>query len=278
MGRPASAPCMRSTRSSSGTTRAAAARRRAVRYAISLSPSASATTAISLATSPLTPGIAKAFEPAIVRALAGVRDHHGGPAGAETFGGQAVGVGQLTRVVAVGFDDVPAEGKPVVYVRSGHDFEDGAVDAEAVVVQGDDEVLHTEIGGKVARFVSHAFLGFGIARDDERAGGEPARAVQGGEAQAGGNAVAAGTGGSIGERVVALHVAARSAPFAEAGEILGIDRQVRVVPGERIAIAAQRLVDERQHGVKQRAAVTGRPDHAIASGGLGMPRAIGRAH
>src|ERR1019366_9476139 len=61
-------------------------------------------------------GVAGAFEPAVVRALTGVRDHHGRPARAETFGGQAVGVSQLAWVVTVGFDHVPAQGKPVVNV------------------------------------------------------------------------------------------------------------------------------------------------------------------
>ena len=216
-------------------------------------------------------GIARAFQTAVFRALARVRDHHRRPAGAEAFARQAVGVGQLPRVVAVGFDDVPAQRKPVVDVRRGQDFEDGAVDAEAIVVQRDDEVLHAEMAGQIPRFISHPFLGFGIARDDERARGEAAGAVQGGEAQAGGDAVAAGTGGRVGEGVVALHVPARSAPSAEARQILGINRQAGEVAGEDVALCPQCLVDEREQGVKQRAAVTGRPDKAVAAGGLGIP-------
>ena len=188
-----------------------------------------------------------------------------GRPGAEALGGQAVGVGQFAGIVAVDFNHVPAERKPVIHVRRGHDFEDGAVDAEAVVVQRDDQVFHAEIRRQIARFVRHAFFGLGIACDHERARGEPAGAMQRGEAQARGDAVAGRTGGRVGERIVALHVAAGSAPFAEAGEILGIDRHARVVAGERVALAAQRLVDQRQQRVKQRTAVAGRPHHAVAA-------------
>ena len=263
---------MRSTRCSSGTTRAAAARRRAVRYAISLlvqrfhhhgdivghfafdagnrEPELAHGIDIFRVGQRGAVRIAGAFEAAVFRALAGVRDHDGRPAWAEAFGGQTVGVGKFARVVAVGFDHVPAEGKPVVHVGRGHDFEDRAVDAEAVVVQGDHEVLHAEMAGEIACFVGHAFLGLGIARDHEGAGGETARAVQGGEAQTRGDAVAGGTGGSVGEGVMALDVAAGSAPFAEAGEILGVDRHAGEVGGKGFAIAAQRLIDERQQRVK----------------------------
>ena len=133
----------------------------------------------------------------------------------------------------------------MIEVRRRHDLEDGAVDAEAIVVQGNDEVLHAEVGGEVARLVSHAFLGFGIARDDKRARGQAAGAVQGGEAQTGGDAVAAGPGGGVGQGVMAFHVAAGSAPFAEARQIFGIDRQRGEVARQSFALEAQRLVDQR---------------------------------
>src|ERR1035441_9060301 len=55
-------------------------------------------------------------------------------------------------------------------------------------------------------------------------GGEAAGAMQDGEAQAGGEAVAGGAGGGVGEGVLGFHMAAGSAPTAEAGELLGEDQ------------------------------------------------------
>src|ERR1039458_8249228 len=214
-------------------------------------------------------GIGGVLETAVVQALGGVTHDDGGAPWTEGGSGQVVSVGEFADVVAIHLDEVPALAEPVVEIGRGKGFGDGAINAEGVEVERDDQVFDAEAGGEVARLVAHAFLGLGVAADDEGFGREAAGTMQDGETEAGGEAVAGGTGGSVGEGVLGFHVAAGAAPAAEAGELFGEDGVTGILAGEGEAFAAQSLIDERDGGVKERRAVAGGPYHAAAAGVLG---------
>ena len=138
--------------------------------------------------------LVRAFHEVDAVAHVGLEKDHGGDFLA--LGGLCEGAKDFIEVVAVSYDDVPAEGAPLlVKLLDGGDARGGAVYLLAVPVGHGDEVAQLVVDGEHGRFPNLAFLALAVAAEDEGPGELAVHLLAEGYARSGRETLAEGAGG-----------------------------------------------------------------------------------